>query len=108
MKQGDIYLCDLEPVVGHEQGGKRPVLIVSSEAFNLRTRLPIVFPITTGGGFARRQGFALELPDKQDVKGVIRCDQPRTVDLGARKAARIDRLEGDVLQQALGRYYAIV
>ena len=108
MKQGDIYLCDMEPVAGHEQGGKRPVLIISSDAFNQRTALPVVFPITTGGGFARRRGFALEIPEGGKVSGVIRCDQPRTLDIKARNSVCIGRLDKKVLEEVLERYYAIV
>lgn len=108
MKQGEIYLCDMEPVRGHEQGGKRPVLIISSDAFNERTGLPVVFPITTGGGFARRRGFALELPLGGKITGIIRCDQPRTLDLDARRAVCVERLDEVTLNEVLERYYAIV
>lgn len=108
MKQGDIYLCDLEPISGHEQGGKRPVVVVSSDLFNQRTGLPVVFPVTKGGGFARRQGFAYALPEGGKVTGVIRCDQPRTLDLNARNAVHISRLDEETLAEVLERYYAIV
>jgi mRNA-degrading endonuclease toxin of MazEF toxin-antitoxin module len=108
MKQGDIWLCDMEPIAGHEQGGKRPVLIISSDAFNQRTGLPVVFPITQGGGFARRRGFAYELPEGGRITGVIRCDQPRTLDLEARGAICIERIDEPTLGEVLERYYAIV
>ena len=52
-KRGDIYLVTLDPTEGHEQRGRRPVLVVSPGAFNQLTRVPIVLPITTGGNFAR-------------------------------------------------------
>ncbi|HEY2454936.1 MAG TPA: type II toxin-antitoxin system PemK/MazF family toxin [Scandinavium sp.] len=108
MKQGDIWLCDMEPIAGHEQGGKCPVLIISSDAFNQRTGLPVVFPITQGGGFARRRGFAYELPAGGRITGVIRCDQPRTLDLEARGAICIERIDEPTLGEVLERYYAIV
>ncbi len=59
MKQGDIYLVLLDPAEGREQQGTRPVLIVSSTAFNKVTKLPVICPITNGGDFARRIGFAV-------------------------------------------------
>lgn len=108
MRQGDIFLCDMEPIKGHEQGGKRPVLIISSDAFNERTGLPVVFPITSGGGFARRRGFAYALPEGGKISGVIRCDQPRTLDLEARGAFCVERLDDATLGEVLERYYAIV
>jgi len=48
MKRGEIWLVSLDPTSGHEQQGQ-PVLIVSPEAFNQVTRLPVILPITSGG-----------------------------------------------------------
>ncbi len=46
--RGDIWLADLNPVRGHEQAGRRPVLVVSVDAFNAgRADLVIVIPITS-------------------------------------------------------------
>jgi mRNA-degrading endonuclease toxin of MazEF toxin-antitoxin module len=61
MERGDIYLVALDPTAGHEQQGKRPVLVISPGRFNRLTGVPIVLPITTGGGFARTAGFAVSL-----------------------------------------------
>ena len=60
MNKGDIYLISLDPTLGHEQQGKRPVLVISPEPFNRITKMPIVLPITSGGRFARNSGFAVE------------------------------------------------
>lgn len=106
MKQGDIYLVSLDPTKGHEQNGTRPVLIVSATAFNQATRLPIVLPITTGGQFARKIGFAVPVSGIKTV-GIIRCDQPRVMDLGARNGRKIDRLPEDILNDVLARLAAI-
>ena len=57
MKRGEIWLVGLDPTQGHEQKGRRPVLIVSPEAFNRVTKVPVVLPITGGGNFARTAGF---------------------------------------------------
>jgi len=46
--RGDIWLADLNPVRGHEQAGRRPVLVVSVDPFNQsRADLVVVIPITT-------------------------------------------------------------
>lgn len=46
--RGDIWLADLNPVRGHEQAGRRPVLVVSVDAFNQsRADLIVVIPITS-------------------------------------------------------------
>jgi mRNA-degrading endonuclease toxin of MazEF toxin-antitoxin module len=61
MKRGEIWLVGLDPTQEHEQKGRRPVLIVSPEAFNRMTKVPVVLPITSGGDFARTAGFAVTL-----------------------------------------------
>ncbi|MFV5407468.1 type II toxin-antitoxin system PemK/MazF family toxin [Acinetobacter towneri] len=38
MNQGDIYLISLDPTLGHEQQGKRPVFVISPKSFNLITK----------------------------------------------------------------------
>ena len=109
MKRGDIWLVSLDPTAGHEQQGTRPVLIVSPEAFNRLTGTPVVLPITTGGSFARRRGFAVSLEGAGTrTKGVIRCDQPRALDLGARKGRRVDTVPEHLIDDVLARLGAIL
>src|SRR5260370_8475245 len=87
MERGDIFLVSLDPTQGHEQSGRRPVLIISPGPFNRLTRVPVVLPITTGGNFARTAGFAVSLADcGTRTTGVIRCDQPRALDIAPSNA----------------------
>ncbi|WP_445368703.1 type II toxin-antitoxin system PemK/MazF family toxin [Methylomonas sp. BW4-1] len=102
MKRGDIYLVSLDPTAGHEQKGSRPVVIVSPDEFNQVTKLPVVLPITTGGDFARRLGFAVPLTDIKTT-GVIRCDQPRVLDLAARQARWVDSVPDAIMDDVLAR-----
>ena len=100
IKRGDIYLVDLEPTAGHEQRGHRPVLVVSSEAFNRLTQCPMILPITNGGGFARRIGFAVPISGSKTT-GVVRCDQPRALDLAARNGRKVDTLPPAIMDEVL-------
>ncbi|WP_376986948.1 type II toxin-antitoxin system PemK/MazF family toxin [Bosea sp. R86505] len=102
MKRGDVYMVDLEPTHGREQRGHRPVVIVSPNAFNQATQLPVVAPITNGGDFARRIGFAVPL-EGTSTTGVIRCDQPRVLDLKARNGRRIETLPPEIMDEVLAR-----
>ncbi len=102
MKRGDIYLVSLDPIEGREQRGSRPVLIVSPAAFNEATRLPVICPITSGGDFARRIGFAVPIEVIKTV-GVVRCDQPRVLDLAARNARKVDVLPAKIMEEVLAR-----
>lgn len=85
MNRGDIYLIPLDPTLGHEQQGKRSVLVISTKPFNDVTKMPIVLPTTSGGRFARNLGFAVEVTGGKTT-GVVRCDQPRALDFDARHA----------------------
>ncbi len=104
MERGDIYLVSLDPSAGHEQQGRRPVLVISPGKFNRLTGVPIVLPITTGGGFARTAGFAVSLSGAGTrTTGVIRCDQPRSLDLRARGAKRLETAPDRIVDEVLAR-----
>jgi mRNA-degrading endonuclease toxin of MazEF toxin-antitoxin module len=107
LRQGDIFFVDLEPTIGHEQRGSRPVLVISPEDFNLRTQAPVILPITNGGGFAVRLGLAFSLPLHLRTTGVVRCDQPRTVDLTGRGARFVEAVPHDVLVSVLRRFLSV-
>lgn len=102
VKRGDIYLVSLDPASGHEQQGRRPVVIISATEFNEATRLPVVLPITSGEEFARRIGFAVPISGIRTT-GVVRCDQPRVIDLHARGGKKVDALPPQILEDVLAR-----
>ena len=106
MRRGDIYWADLEPTRGHEQRGHRPVLIVSPDHFNHATQTPVVLPITNGGAFARAAGYSVRLTGTQTT-GVVRCDQPRAIDLASRDARRIEALPASLLQEVLDKMLSL-
>jgi mRNA-degrading endonuclease toxin of MazEF toxin-antitoxin module len=104
MKRGEIWLVSLDPTLGHEQKGCRPVLIVSPEPFNRITKLPVVLPITSGGNFARTAGFAVPLAGAgTKTTGVVRCDQPRTLDLAARGGKKLESIPDAIMDEVLAR-----
>jgi mRNA-degrading endonuclease toxin of MazEF toxin-antitoxin module len=80
------------------------VLIVSPEAFNRITKLPVVLPITSGGNFARTAGFAVPLTGAGiKTTGVVRCDQPRTLDLAARGGKKLESIPAAITDEVLAR-----
>jgi mRNA-degrading endonuclease toxin of MazEF toxin-antitoxin module len=102
MQRGEIWVVSLDPTSGHEQQGRRPVLIVSPEAFNRITKAPVVVPITSGGTFARTAGFAVQLTGTRTT-GVVRCDQPRTLDLATRGGRKIEGVPDEIMDEVLAR-----
>ena len=104
MKRGEIWLVSLDPSVGYEQQGTRPVLIISPEPFNRLTQASIVLPISSGGNFARTAGLAVSLSGSGTrTTGVVRCDQPRAVDLSARGAQRLENLPPAIVDEVLAK-----
>lgn len=102
MNRGDIYIVSLDPTAGHEQRGRRPVLIVSATEFNRATGIPIVLPITSGRAFAGRLGFTVPISGIRTT-GVIRCDQMRALDIRARGGTKVDSLPKELLEDVLAR-----
>jgi len=77
--RGDIHWADLNPVIGSEQGGFRPVLILSHNIFNDRSGTVIAVAITSQ---SQRAGFplTLELSDtKLPKKSWVKISQIRTL-----------------------------
>jgi mRNA interferase ChpB len=106
MNRGDVYMVDLEPTAGHEQRGHRPVVVVSTERFNRLTSCPIILPVTHGGEFAGRAGFTVTLTGTQTT-GLVRCDQPRTLDLTARNGRKVESLPATVMNEVLAKVAVI-
>lgn len=77
--RGNIYWADLNPVIGSEQGGLRPVLILSHNVFNERSGTVIAVAITSQ---PQRAGFplTLELTDSELPKrSWVKISQIRTL-----------------------------
>ena len=104
MKRGEIYFVSLDPTLGREQQGMRPVLIVSPEAFNNINRMPWVVPITSSGAFARNAGFAVPLAGAgTQTTGFVLCNQLRSLDLAARNGRRVESVPQHIQDDVLAR-----
>jgi mRNA interferase ChpB len=108
VERGDVFHVDLNPIKGREQAGARYVLIVSPKAFNdLGT--PLVCPITQGGEFARGAGFAVSLSGAgTKVQGVVLCNQPRVLDLKARRGQFMERVPPFIMDEVLARLATLI
>jgi mRNA-degrading endonuclease toxin of MazEF toxin-antitoxin module len=107
-ERGDIYFVDLEPVRGREQRGHRPVFVITTSRFNAFAA-PLVAPITSGGAFARHRGFAVDLASHTHrVRGVVLCNQLRTVDLAARNGRFVERAPQPVIDDVLARIATLI
>ncbi len=85
MRRGEVYLADLEPRSGSEQRGRRPVIVVSHDAFNETPhwRSVIVVPVLTSPRQASRGPTAVLLPGGiagLDRDSIALCHQVTTLD----------------------------
>lgn len=98
VKRGDIYYADLSPVIGSEQGGMRPVLIVQNDTGNRHSPTVIAAAITSKTDKARLPTH-IEL-DAQSVglsrNSVILLEQIRTLDK-SRLRERMGKLDENTM-----------
>ena len=100
MKRGEIYRADLDPVVGSEQGGVRPVLIIQNDIGNLHSPTVIVAAITTR---LKKTGLPIHVPITAEESGlrfdsVVLTEQVRTLE-----KTRLTRCLGSVPPDAMRR-----
>lgn len=100
VERGEIYLADLSPVVGSEQGGIRPVLIVQNNVGNKYSPTVIVVAITS-------KTFKTKIPTHVDFcaqdygltrNSLILCEQMRTIDK-MRLKLKLGKIEGHILKR---------
>jgi len=102
LKRGDVYWADLAPRSGSKQRGRRPVIVVSHDAFNQTEgwQLVIIVPISTSGSQARRSPTTVLLPSGAGAlarASVAVCHQITTLDR-AKLTQRIGALPAELLR----------
>ena len=99
VRRGDIYYADLSPVVGSEQGGVRPVLIIQNDTGNRYSPTVIAAAITSQTNKAKLPThIALSAPDHGLPRdSVVLLEQVRTLDK-RRLRERMGRVDGDLME----------
>lgn len=94
-KQGDIIYVDFNPTIGHEQKGKRPVIVVSINVFNNHTGMIMVCPITSN---IKEFPTHYKLEDTKKIQGAVLCEHLRSIDFSTRNVKLIEESsENDLL-----------
>lgn len=94
LEPGDLIKVDFEPHAGHEQAGWRPALVISEAAYNARSQLALICPITSQ---VKGYPFEVPLPHSGAVRGVVLADHVKSADLRARRAKHLGTAPKDVL-----------
>ncbi|HPH39929.1 MAG TPA: type II toxin-antitoxin system PemK/MazF family toxin [Candidatus Fermentibacter daniensis] len=105
--RGDVIWADLNPTVGHEQSGRRPVLILSSDVFNDRSGTVIAVAITSQ---EPRAGFPLTLSlenEELPKRSWVKINQIRTLSV-QRMGERITRLSPENLARVVAGLNEII
>jgi mRNA interferase MazF len=103
--QGQVLKLDLDPTLGHEQKGYRPVLTVSASLFNRHTGFCWVVPVTTP-----QKGLPNEirLPEGLPVHGTLLLSQLRAIDWRARPFSVACSAPQDFLEDILSRLASVL
>lgn len=100
VKRGDVYYANLSPVVGSEQGGHRPVLVIQNDVGNKYSPTVIVAAITSQISKAKLPTH-VEINSKQfglEKDSVILLEQMRTVDK-RRLREKVTHLNEDIMDK---------
>lgn len=100
-QRGEIWMAWLDPIVGREQGGRRPVLVISSNNFNaLPHSLCVAVPLTRAN---RRLPLHVEIVSGQaglTADSVIMCDQIRSISI-ERLQKRVGVVDDQIISQVI-------
>ena len=99
-ERGDIVWLIFDPQAGHEQAGHRPALIISPKAYNAKTGLSLICPITSQ---VKLYAFEVNIPSGLPVVGVVLADQIKSLDWRARKADYICSLPPEITEDVIAK-----
>ncbi len=98
MKRGEIYYADLSPVIGSEQGGLRPVLIIQNDVGNKYSPTTIVAAITSKKDKVEMPTHVKIKADGLSRESLVLLEQIRTIDK-SRVKERITVLDNDDMKR---------
>jgi len=103
--RGDIVYLGFDPTKGHEQKGYRPAFVLSPQAYNQKSSLALLMPITR-----QQKGYPFEvlLPEGLQVQGVILVDQIRCLDWKARNVRFVESIPEEVIEEVQAKLYPLI
>ena len=105
--RGELWWADLDPVKGHEQAGKRPILVISHDILNQKSGTVIALAVTSQ---EPRAGFPLTFPVtslRMPKTSWVKMSQIRTIST-ERLGKRIGRVTEDELSEILEGFAELV
>ena len=103
--RGDFVWLQFTPQAGHEQARHRPAVALSPRSYNQKSGLALFCPVTSQ---IKGYPFEVQLPDGLPIKGVVLCDQVKSLDWSARRARLAARLPAATLDDILAKMLALL
>lgn len=102
--QGDIVWLNLDPVSGHEQGGRRPVLVITKEVYSKSTNCFLMCPLTT-----KKKGYLTEVSCVVlGENSIILSDQIRCVDFTKRNMKYIATVSQEIMLEVNSKIKTLI
>ena len=99
-RYGDVVWVNLDPSAGHEQGKRRPVVVVSNDAYNRFNNLTMVVPITSSREYPLHVNVGvIPTEDGSEIRGWAEIEQLKSLDLEARYGSVVGELDGETLDK---------
>lgn len=102
---GDIAWVEFDPILGTEQAGRRPALLLSSRAYHEVSPRAVVCPITMT---EREWPFNVAIPPGYQTRGFVLLDQVRSVDRPQRMFGVIEKVSPTLLAEIRERLGALL
>ena len=103
--RGDVVWINFDPQAGHEQGGRRPAIVLSPRSYNKPSGLALLCPVTSR---VKNYPFEVPLPIGAPVAGVVLVDQVRNLDWHSRQASFIGVLDEETLVELMEKLRPLV
>jgi mRNA interferase MazF len=103
-RRGDIIWMNFNPTRGHEQKGKRPALVLSSEPYNTKSGMMVTCPITSQD---KKSPFGVFF-ENRTVSGFVITNQVTSVDWVERKVRFIDTASPSIVQEVVGKIELLI
>jgi len=103
--RGDVVWLWFDPQAEHEQGGRRPALVISPQVYNDKVGLALLCPITST---IKGYPFEVILPTSIRVSGVVLADQVKSLDWQARRAEFACRVSQEVIAEVIAKIQVLL
>lgn len=102
--RGDLVWTNFDPSIGHEQGGRRPALVLTPYKNHIVTGIALICPITT-----KIKGNPFEVLIKTNsIEGAVLSNQIRAVDFTSINFELIEKADEMVVEQVVAKIFALI